>query len=225
MTTDQTPIAPGDLPTSQQLLRSTGIAALVAGVLLVTVVLPAEYGLDPTGVGHLLGLKAMGDVKVRLAGGGEAPTTAPPSPVEASPPVPPPPVEASPPAPPPPVEAPVPAAVATTATTTPPVKSDVTLITLQPNEGKEVKLSMRQGARATYSWSTDRGVVNFDLHTDKADGSVHSYRKAKGAAVDEGELVAVSDGLHGWFWRNRTTEVVTITLRTGGDYLEVKVLK
>lgn len=58
--------APGR-PSSGQLWRSTLIAALVAGTLLVTVVLPAEYGIDPTRVGRLLGLTQMGEIKVRLA--------------------------------------------------------------------------------------------------------------------------------------------------------------
>lgn len=30
------------------------------------------------------------------------------------------------------------------------------------------------------------------------------------------------DSAHGWFWRNRGTEVVTVTLRTSGDYQELK---
>ena len=54
-------------PSARQLLRSTIIAALVAVALLVTCVLPAEYGKDPTGVGRLLGLTQMGEVKLALA--------------------------------------------------------------------------------------------------------------------------------------------------------------
>ena len=45
-----------ELPSSKQLLKSTIIAFLAAIVILVTVVLPAEYGIDPTRVGRLLGL-------------------------------------------------------------------------------------------------------------------------------------------------------------------------
>ena len=55
-----------DLPTSSQLLRSTIIALFVAGALLVCIVIPAEYGTDPTGVGELLGLKKMGEIKANL---------------------------------------------------------------------------------------------------------------------------------------------------------------
>ena len=58
---------PSDLPSTRQLLKSTGIAVVVASALLVTVVLPAEYGIDPTRVGSLFGLTEMGRIKVQLA--------------------------------------------------------------------------------------------------------------------------------------------------------------
>lgn len=81
---------------------------------------------------------------------------------------------------------------------------------------REVKLAMRSGARATFTWSVDRGAVSFDLHTDKADGKAHSYRKGRDKTSDEGEVVAICDGLHGWFWRKRSSEPLTIALRTVG---------
>jgi hypothetical protein len=40
---------------------------LVAGAITVTIVLPAEFGVDPTGVGDALGLTEMGETKERLA--------------------------------------------------------------------------------------------------------------------------------------------------------------
>ena len=52
---------PAELPSTGRLLRSTAIAAAVAAGLLVTVVLPAEYAIDPTGVGRLLGLTQIVD--------------------------------------------------------------------------------------------------------------------------------------------------------------------
>lgn len=42
------------------------IALAVAVLLLVTVVLPAEYGVDLTGVGRVIGLTRMGEIKTRL---------------------------------------------------------------------------------------------------------------------------------------------------------------
>jgi hypothetical protein len=43
-------------PSRKQIGRATGIAIAIAGVLLVTTVLPAEYGIDPLGTGKALGL-------------------------------------------------------------------------------------------------------------------------------------------------------------------------
>ena len=56
-----------ELPTSAQLKRSTFIAAVSAAFLLVTIVLPSEYGIDPTRIGRLLGLTEMGQIKTQLA--------------------------------------------------------------------------------------------------------------------------------------------------------------
>lgn len=56
-----------DLPTSFELLRSTLTAAGISGIILVTVLLPSEYAVDPTRVGRLLGLTQMGEIKLQLA--------------------------------------------------------------------------------------------------------------------------------------------------------------
>ena len=55
-----------DLPASKQLIRSTAIAIAAAGFLLIFAILPAEYGIDPTGVGKVLGLVKMGEIKSSL---------------------------------------------------------------------------------------------------------------------------------------------------------------
>lgn len=49
-----------DLPSSKQLLRSTLIALVAAIAILVGIVLPSEYAIDPTGIGRVLGLTEMG---------------------------------------------------------------------------------------------------------------------------------------------------------------------
>ncbi len=59
--------SPDDLPTKGQLLKSTVVAAIAAAFILVTIVLPAEYGIDPTGFGNFVGLLKMGEIKVSLA--------------------------------------------------------------------------------------------------------------------------------------------------------------
>jgi len=199
-----------ELPSSSQLLRSTAIAAVVAVVLLVTIVLPAEYGVDPTGVGRALGLKQMGEIKMALAKEAAA-DAATPSPIGTAPAV------AS-------------SAVADTTSVLPDstVNARVTTITLQPTQGREIKLTMKKGARVNYSWSTDRGVVNYDTHGDPVPmprGFYHGYGKGQGQASDTGVLIAAFDGIHGWFWRNRGKVVVTVTLRVSGDYEDLKEIK
>jgi hypothetical protein len=44
-------------------------------------------------------------------------------------------------------------------------------------------------------------------------------------ASDDGELIAAFTGNHGWFWRNRGQADVTVTLKTGGDYSDIKRVK
>ena len=65
------------------------------------------------------------------------------------------------------------------------------------------------------------GVVNFDLHGDSA-ADATSYEKGRASKGAEGVLEAAFDGNHGWFWRNRGSAPVTVTLRTSGDYAEIK---
>ena len=211
------PVTAVEIPSSRTLLRSTLIAAGVALVLLVTVVMPAEYGVDPTGMGQLLGLKEMGEIKVALAREAatadsleEEAASAAATPVSTSPAT-------------TPADAPAgsPEGAGSSDISG---NSHVTEIVLRPNEGKEVKLLMRKDARVTYSWSTDRGVVNYDTHADAPGIDYHGYAKGTAKPSDEGVLVAAFDGMHGWFWRNRGTEVVTVTLRTEGDYQELKRL-
>jgi hypothetical protein len=47
------------LASTRQILRATAIALVVAMLVLVTTVLPAEYGIDPLGTGRALGLTAL----------------------------------------------------------------------------------------------------------------------------------------------------------------------
>lgn len=231
-----------DLPTSAELVRSTVFAAIAAGALLVAVVLPSEFAIDPTGVGRLLGLTQMGEIKTRIAAeaAADAAATATAQPVQATPSVdaivarldrieaavlaqP----RAAPPATPPVATTaraePAPAATASLPPDPlPPAgRSDEVSIVLTPGQGAEIKLVMRQGARANFEWRAAGGPVNFDTHGD-APGKSTSYEKGRSVESDDGVLEAVFDGNHGWFWRNRGTGRVTITLRTSGDYAELK---
>lgn len=56
---DISDLDPDGLPSSRSLVKASLVAVATAAVLLVVAVLPAEYGLDPTGLGGRLGLTAL----------------------------------------------------------------------------------------------------------------------------------------------------------------------
>ncbi|EEW25044.1 hypothetical protein [Rhodobacter ferrooxidans] len=93
--------------------------------------------------------------------------------------------------------------------------------TLAPGEGIEVKLVMEEGQTARFEWTANGAVVNYDTHGDGS-GQKISYETGRGVPEQAGELTAAFTGNHGWFWRNRTDAPVTMTLRTAGDYAELK---
>lgn len=210
-----------DLPSSSRLLKSTIIAAVVAVLLLVAIVLPAEYGIDPTGIGRALGLAEMGEIKTQLAEESEADAILDAANADTTV-----------------VQAPQPALAsdaavaagaagsvsATAAVPAPEAKSvwrDEMRVELATGQGAEVKLAMKAGEQATFSWLVEGGVVNFDTHGDGG-GRSTSYEKGRGVPADEGVLEAAFDGNHGWFWRNRGSAPVTVIIRTGGAYSAMK---
>jgi hypothetical protein len=212
-----------ELPSSQKLFKSTILAALAALLLLVTVVLPAEYGIDPTGVGRVLRMTEMGEVKQQLASEsaadaaaatlaaspevktvGIAPANAKQMAKKAAVEV----VKALEPAPEPALVPNVP-------------WRDEIPFTLTPGQGLEIKMKMLAGGKAQYAWVVTGGDVNFDTHGDGSGQSI-SYEKGRGVASDAGVLEAAFTGNHGWFWRNRGKSDVQVMLRTRGDYSEIK---
>lgn len=213
MTTPDTPL----LSSASQLARAIGIALLVAAVILVAAVLPAEYGIDPTGIGRVLGLTDMGELKQSLAEESAADKAAHTEPrVQAA---------AAPAAPEvKPAATPAPAAEA-------PAKEAATgqqhtmTVKLKPGQGAEIKLTMRKDASVRYEWSTEGGPVNYDTHGDPVNAPknfYHGYGKGRNTASNSGTLQAAFDGTHGWFWRNRSNNEVTVTLKTSGDYQQIK---
>lgn len=220
-----------ELPSTGKLIRSTLLAAVAATVLLVTVVLPAEYAIDPTGAGRLLGLTDMGEIKQQLAEEAELDranaTAVPEQDAPAETPAP----EAQPESEDREVVAEVepsakPAATAPAEAEAPAPEPAVTWrdevsFTLTPGEGTEYKLTMEEGAVARFAWVSEGGPINFDTHGDGG-GNAISYEKGRGVPEDEGDLEAAFTGNHGWFFRNRNDNDVTVVLRLDGDYGELK---
>src|SRR6056297_2746217 len=196
-----------ELPSSAQLIRSTVIAAASAVVILVTVVLPAEYNIDPTGIGGVLGLAEMGEIKTQLAEEAEADRL---------------------------LELEVTGGdqssfldgifglfVGAAHAQEAEVWRDETTFTLAPGDSAEWKLVMTEGQSAQYRMIVEGGRVNFDLHGHGSGQSV-TYEKGRGSTGSEGAILAGFDGEHGWFWRNRDNTDVTVTVQVRGEYSEFK---
>jgi hypothetical protein len=188
-----------ELPSTKSLLKATGIALAIAALTLATVVLPAEYGIDLTGLGTRLGLTAMSAELPEEAVQPEPIAPAEPSPA---------------------TEESVSALTAVWKNAAA-YRSDAMSLTLQPNEGAEIKARMRTGERFVFSWVAENGVVNFDMHGEAFDAKndeFTSYWKGKAQASGHGAFVAPFDGTHGWYWRNRGQSPVTVRVRTSGYY-------
>lgn len=218
-----------ELPSTTKLIRSTIIAAIVALVLLVTVVMPAEYALDPTGAGRLLGLTEMGEIKEQLAEEAAADEAAQMVAVqssanqktsEAAEPAAAEPTQKTASAPEPEV-APAEEESASDPAPAEPQWQDEVRVVLTPGEGTEFKLTMEEGAVARFAWVSEGGPINYDTHGNGSGRSI-SYEKGRGVPEDEGKLEAAFTGDHGWFFRNRNDNDITLVLRTGGNYGQLK---
>lgn len=193
-----------ELPSSAQLLKSTILAFAAAVVILVVVILPAEYGLDPTGAGRALGLTEMGEIKQELAEEAAEDHSSVQAPQESH------------------ILAFLSNLVVSQAFAQPSDGwRDEVSFTLEPKDTYELKLTMNKDDQAQYRMVVDGGRVNFDVHAH-GDGDSVTYEKGRGSKGSEGDLVAAFDGNHGWFWRNRDKKAINITLQLKGTYSALK---
>lgn len=182
-----------ELPSTQQLIRSTAVAIVVACVVLSTIVLPSEYGIDPTGVGSALGLTEMGKVKASLAAEAAAeqaadarkPNTPPPAAVRSD---------------------------ETIVTLKPGEGTEVKMVMVK---GATVHYEWKTDG-GLVNHDTHGDPANGPANT------FHRYKKEKQVSGHSGEFEAVFDGNHGWFWRNRSDKEVRIILKTNGAYSSIK---
>lgn len=199
---------PEDLPSPRRLRRGAIAVVLGAIALAITVVLPAERGVDITGIGRLIGLTEMGIIKQEILVEMVAESTFLADSRRADS------ITAA-------DEA---AALQAVAQGVTPPRTDTTLVRIQPGEQRSIRLRMQAKAWTVYSWSTDRGVVDDDIRGDSVNapaGSYYRYHSGTGRPSASGALVARFNGLHGWHWSNTTDSVVSVTLVTRGDYAEI----
>ncbi|RUA29110.1 MAG: hypothetical protein DSY77_15450 [Bacteroidetes bacterium] len=196
----------------KQLLKATLVAIVLGALVLVTAVLPAEYGIDPTGVGKTLGFSKLyiendDDTSetltvtdenrpvIRLEKAGSGPDVAVPS-------------EAFLPAP----------------DTQYSERTDEVTVTVPAGKGIEYKINVLKYGKVKYEWLTNSGVLYFDFH-----GEVKQKIKPEQVYFESytiaysnnmvGTFLAPFEGKHGWYFRNSSDKDITVNLRLKGQYV------
>lgn len=208
------PLNRSPVSAKKELLRGVLISAGVAGLLLVTAVLPAEYGIDPTGAGKALGLTQLhspapaGVPAAAAAASGQAVPDLQGATKGST------------------VSAKGEARQMTIASAQEVAyRADTMEIVLPPKKGVEVKTHLAKGATLIYSWKTKNGeMVNHDFHGEPVDAGkdeFESFILGKGISESRGSLIAPFTGVHGWYWKNLSAEPVTIVLSASGFYTDI----
>ncbi|MGF7168354.1 hypothetical protein FHS91_000009 [Sphingobium xanthum] len=184
------------------LARASAVAAIGAVAILTLFVLPAEWGIDPTGVGKALGLTGMasGDEEGGVDTLDEAATTSPAATA----------IQIA-----PQVKENIEAKTA--------MRSDEKSLTLQPHTGIEVKAHMMKGDHLIFRWNSS-APIRMDMHGEPKggkNGEFSTYWKQKNMMEAQGSFTAPFEGTHGWYWRNGSETPVTITLKTSGFYKDL----
>ncbi|WP_051484368.1 hypothetical protein [Shewanella waksmanii] len=212
--------------TTATLIKASIIALLVAIVVLLVAILPAEYNIDPTGLGKVAGLTQLAQAEeqpatasqvdkpaalastlvqsptasTKLMANEEAPLlfAKPATHLADAPSV-----------------ADIKAARQTTG-----VRTDTVNITIAAGKGLEYKLLMDAGMHLTYQWRSDSAALYFDFHGEPQGDKTGYYESFSLTTAKEmkGSLTTPFAGSHGWYWKNKTDKAVVVTLTTTGDY-------
>jgi hypothetical protein len=192
-------------PSGKRIAISALIACVAAGIVLVTAVLPAEYGLDPTGIGRALGFTALSEpvrtIEITDVIGGNESVREAEIPDYGEP-----------------VPLPNPAVHQAEEQAS---RSQRFVVTIPPEGETEIKAVLRASKTILYTWSVDRGTIYSDMHGHNPDfGSEFfvRYIEHQEGAGQSGSLVAPFDGEHGWYWLNYNEFPVTVTLDVTGFY-------
>jgi hypothetical protein len=169
---------------------AAGAALLVAGLVLVAFVLPAEFAVDPLGTGARFGLLDLGitgqqvealESAAARGGAGEAAILAPQD---------------------------------------KPFQHETVEFTVAPGQFVEYKYRLDKGQALLYSWKASGPVnLDFHAEPDSGPrGYAQSYETKQAVTDASGTMIAPFAGIHGWYWQNTGTQDVTVTLTSSGYY-------
>ncbi len=172
-----------------RLLTLIGAALLVAGLVLVAVVLPAEYGVDPLGTGARLGVLPLGVIGQQVAAlNGAVSTRAGQTAVV--------------------VDQDRPFRDETVTFTLAPRESMEYKYRLE--QGRALLYSWTASGPVN---------DEFHAEPDGAPaGYAETYQKGTARRAAAGTLTAPFGGIHGWYWENTGDQPITVTLSAAGYY-------
>jgi hypothetical protein len=182
------------------LMRGMLAAVVVAGLVLTAAVLPAEYGIDPTGIGQAIGLKGLSS---KADGNTKSATAQAVVDVDSL------------------------AHTQKTVVAKQKVayRSDIREVFLAPGKGLEIKTHLAKGATLIYSWKTKDGEkISHDFHGDPVNAKndeFESFIEEKNVSESNAALIAPFTGVHGWYWKNNGAAPVTILLQASGFYTDM----
>lgn len=180
-------------PPPRTLFAILGGGLLVAAAVLVAAVLPAEYHIDPLGIGAVTGLLQLSrpqEVAVALPASDDSNAVARLYPAALRSDT---------------VE------ITLAAAGDPDKPSDL-----------EWKVRMKSGGTMVYSWTAEAPAEEFysDFHGESApepEVKVATYKKGVGTGFN-GSVIAPFDGIHGWYLQNQSQQPVTVRLKLSGFY-------
>lgn len=172
-----------------RLAVAAGAALLVAGLLLVTVVLPAEYAVDPLGTGQKLGLLEIGVIGQQVEALDKA---APASAAQTN---------------------------LIAAQERPFTQDRVTFqLAAREGMEYKYRLEKGEALLYSWT-ATVPVSYEFHAEPDGAPrGYAQSYEKRDNTRDASGTLTAPFPGIHGWYWENPTNQPITVTLTSAGFY-------
>jgi hypothetical protein len=172
----------------ERIATAVGIALLIAGIAVVVAVLPAEFGVDPTGMGRRLGLLALADVKSQVAAldreRGSSPGVS--TVVETD------------------------RAVQHETVDFQLAPHEYLEYKYRLEKGQALLYSWRATAAVNQEFHAEPDGA--------PRGYAETYEKRSGVAHESGTLTAPFSGIHGWYWENPTDATVTVTLTSARFY-------
>jgi hypothetical protein len=169
---------------------AAGAALLVAGLVLVMFVLPAEFAVDPLGTGARFGLLDLGitgqqvEALETAAATGGAGTAAILAPQDRA------------------------------------FQQEMVEFKVGPGQWVEYKYRLDKGEALLYSWKASAPVnLDFHAEPDGGPrGYAQSYETRNAVTEASGTMTAPFSGIHGWYWENTTDQEITVALTSSGYY-------